>query len=446
MNALKRLFTKLDLSAVADRGFWRSLKWQYVANLGIGALGAIYVLLVGHSLGLADFGRYTLALSIATVFTTLLDMRMQEAVIYFKARQDKAAASGTAASEGDDDVSLSFTIDLLAKIVAFALTVTAGAFLSVVLIGQDIPVAIFCAALSILMSKAMNSPAMGLLRVYNDFDKVARIQLIDWATRIALLLILLASGYATLNTVILVQAVSGFVFNALLWIFAARRYANLFGMWALNPATMARSIRRNAKVLFGNQGISVTETVIKDADTTIVAFFLSIELVGVYRMAKNFVSIAWRLADPVYIVIMPLLTELVHGGENEKLQQLLSKLTRLLVLVAIAIYAISVVGTWVASYLFLGPEFALSAQVFPLMALWILVALPLIWTHPLTAAVGRPALQFKASVIASIVGLIGIASGAFLHGVWGAAAGLALAYTMPFFLCYLLLRHERIVR
>ncbi|MBS0503458.1 MAG: lipopolysaccharide biosynthesis protein [Proteobacteria bacterium] len=427
---------------MADSDLLRPLQWQYFANITVGVVGALYMLLLGRMLGVHAFGVYAIVAATPTMVSNCFDLRLQETVIYLQSR------IGTGASDVDNDTVASIvTIDLFARMVGLLLSVAAGVLVAAYLgVGADFAV-VLAAALTVFLGKAGNSPAMGILRMRGELDYFAKCQVSDWIMRTLLLVVLQRAGALSLLTIFVSQAGSAAFHNGLVIRRASRRFGadagrTLFG----GPHSVRRTCRAHRSLLLNGQAISISDSVIKELDTIAVASVLSVSAVGIYKMAKNFAGIAWRAADPIYIVILPRLAQLRSQADSAALRAFLRSMTLLLLGFGAILFAGSVLAAHVGVRLVLGPEFALTAAVFPLAGAWILVGTPLIWTHSLAFAAGRPGIQTRASAIGNVAGLLAIYAGAAWLGLPGAALGLSTAYALPFVLAFMFLRREGLTR
>jgi O-antigen/teichoic acid export membrane protein len=413
---------------------FRALRWQYAANIGVGGLGALYILILAKLLGAQWFGVYAVLTAIPTVVFNIFDFRSQEILIYFHAQLNRnpQVNSSTIASM--------FAIDGIARAVALvAALVTALIINATMGLGVGIET-ILLVCLTVFLAKAGSGPAMGLLRVRERLNFFVSLQFADWALRLASLGILALAGALSLDHVLAAQCVCAGAINAIILREAAQEYTKEFNK-SLSGAmeNTTTDIRSHWRLLGANQGISVMDSVVKEADTIIVGYLLSVQASGLYKMAKNFASIAWRAADPIYIVIMPVLSQYWAKGERDALNHFVGNMTLILVAISLSLYVASCVGVGLIVHYFLGAGYQASADVYPLASFWIIIAMPLIWTHSLAISAGRPGLQAWASAIGNLIGLTALCVGASRFGLSGAAVGLSTAYMLPFAIACLLL-------
>jgi O-antigen/teichoic acid export membrane protein len=418
----------------------RQLKWQYFLNIGIGVLGAIYILALGRLLGVSDFGIYTLCLAVPTVTLNLADARLQECMLYFRANHpNRRAYADTAVSLFCYDVGIRAVAAIASIFVALALT-----YFGYLHLYLDY---VLWSAAAVFATKAMSTPAMGVLRGEGELDYFSKAQVADWSVRLLALVILTYSDSLSITTALFSQLLSGGFFNFLI---IRRAHKIVFGPLKIKFrqgwAGISSLIRTNRRLIFGSQTISAMDCVVKELDVLICGVFLSSAQIGIYKMAKNFAGIVWRLADPVYILILPRLAALHAAGDLARLNILTKTAAMGLFVTGMFLYVVSVAVMTLIGPLILGPEYLPTIKLFPIASFWIMLTLPLIWTHSMSLAAGRPDIQMWGGAIGNGLGAMAITAGAAGAGVYGATWGLNAAYFLPFLFSFIFLRRKGIVQ
>ncbi|WP_243457325.1 lipopolysaccharide biosynthesis protein [Parasphingorhabdus cellanae] len=421
------------LASAKKSDFARNLSWQYVANIGVGVLGALYLLLVAANLGAAEFGLYSIVISLPTIIFLILDARMQEAYIYFHAQQHKKTMHPL--------LGPLLSIELALRLLSLLLGLFFVAFAGRLLLDPQglIPAAAGC--VFIFLAKTTNGLTTGMLRVAGKLDLVAKTQLMDWTLRIGTIGILWSIDQITILNLIIGQALSGLVFNLFMFVQASRTIDGPSKIPKL--ADMASSwnfFRDNRRIFLSNQVTNASESIAKELDVIVISLFVALPTVGAYKLAKSCVSIIWRLGDPIYIVIMPRLAELVAANRSAELMALVKKLSLALLALGLFLYLGGIFGVWIVFTYLYSAEFDQVPTLFFWMAWAIFVTLPIIWAHPLAASHGRPDLQTAASVSGNLIGLSVIAVGSAQFGANGAAVGAATAMCLPMVICVIILR------
>lgn len=385
--------------------------------------------------GTYAFGTYAIITGIATLAFNVFDFRLQEQLIYFHSQVGKHANIPREA------VGATFAIDLVARFAGLAAAIIAG-LLTAWTLNLTIGVGtIVLAGSANFLTKAASAPAMGYLRVRERQNFFVVSQLSDWAMRLISLLFLATTTEVSLANVLITQCACAVTANVFVLVQAGREYFCEYDVHLVSDTLAAPIVVRDHwRKLAANQGISVADSVVKEADTVIVGYLLSIDASGLYKMAKNFASIAWRAADPIFIVIMPVLSKFWAERAYDELSDFIRRTTVVLGFGAVLLYGLSCAAVVVAVTMVLGPDYRPSEMIYPIAAAWILIGMPLIWTHPLAMAAGRPGLQTWASLAGNLAGLATLFVGTSFFGLWGAALGLSVAYALPFLMAAILLR------
>lgn len=426
------------LARTFDKELLTSIRWQYFLNIGIGILGAAFILTLGRLLGSQWFGIYTLCVAIPSVVAAVLDSRLQEFVLYINEHADRPELRRIL-------VALLW-FDLLGKVLIVTLSIAICAIMIALdYSGLSLGFVSIAAGL-VLGSKAMSGPAMGILRARGLLEVFSIAQVADWFFRLLALGTLYLVNWVSIESVLWSQVVIGTLFNGYVVRRACRSTEVDIASLRLGLGGMIPVLSQHRNQIFGNQAISAMDVVVKELDVLVCGIFLSPTLVGTYKIAKSLSAIAWRLADPIYIVILPKLARLRATGRSVELVTFTRHLTAGLSLAAIALYCGAALGVALIGPLAVGPEYSEALTLYPLASVWIVIALPLVWTHSLAIASARPVIQFLGGGIGNSVGLVAIWLGSAHYGVRGALVGLSLAYCLPFAFSFYFLRRYGVLR
>jgi O-antigen/teichoic acid export membrane protein len=170
----------------------------------------------------------------------------------------------------------------------------------------------------------------------------------------------------------------------------------------------------------------------KDLDVTLISPFLAVELVGVYKMAKNVVLLAWRAVDPALMALMPEINRLAAIGLFGDAFGLIKRSTIWLAVVAASVGIVSYLFINFASTLIFGSAFAALPDLYPSMYLGIFLSAPLIWCHPLSVALERPEIGVIGSLVGAVSGIVLISWLVPILGVRGAGVGWSLSFFVHF--------------
>jgi O-antigen/teichoic acid export membrane protein len=418
----------------------RELLWQYAASFGVAIFGALFILAAGRFLGPNDFGVYAIAAAVPTVVNALLDYRIQEvSIVVLSERVDADTAARNVRSL--------FLLDLFTRLLAFAVSVPTGfAVLNAFGFTVDGTVPVL-AALGIFGAKAGNGIAIGLMRLSGNIQKYAMLQSLDWALRFLSLGLVWLFATVSIGTTFIVQVPSAIAIN--LWILYVARRISLQSYGPTNPRDSMNHLvnfcRERSRFLLSSQSISAVDSVVKELDTLICGAFLSAHNIAVYKIAKSIAAIAWKCVDPFFVVILPNIAAYTAERKFAELSASLRRATVYLFCGALFVFF----GAWLVSYPFtlyiLGPEFADVPSIYPLISVWVVLALPFIWTHSVAIASGNAALQAQSGLAGAIIGVAALAIGAETGGLRGAALGLSIAFAAPFLISFTLLLKKKII-
>ncbi len=404
------------------------LRWQTISNVGVAVLGAVYLLYLGNILGLEQFGLFATATAVSTFAYGITDCRLSEGALRFLILWQDVTHKRAAF------VKFALIIDITTKFFVCVLLLIISPLLANYFVGSpDFQFVFGLAAFVGFIGKVMNLLGVGLLRMTNQVDVHAKSLLLAWGLKLTATIILLQwIGPDIIRVLSIALIFDGFA-NFLV-IRAAYRILKTEGIAIISARISDLGQDRSDvhRFLRGSLGISIADSFVRELDTMIVASFLSLQAVGLYRMAKNIVSMGWRIVDPIHVIIMPIFTQMIVKKDTGGIRHLTW-------LVTIIVFGFSVL-VLLLSYLFLpilipivlNREYTQCIVLTLLMMIGLVVGAPFIWTHPFWMATGKPHVQ----LIANLIGA-GIATVAFLlltprFGLQGASIAFALTLASPF--------------
>ena len=419
----------------------RDMFWQYAASFGVAIFGALFILAAGKMMGADNFGVYALAAAVPTVVNALFDYRLQEVSIVLLGEKVEPAVAAR-------NVRSLLRFDIFSRLVAFVFAVPAGLIVAQWFDYEISTIVALLAALVVFGAKAGNGIAIGVMRMSGNIQKYAVMQSLDWAIRLAAFLVFGLASAPSIETAFFVQIPSAIVINIVTVVSSLRLARTLFGDSPDRPGILddlRHFFRRHSRFLLSSQSISAVDSVVKELDTLVCGAFLNPPSVAVYKMAKSLAAVSWKCVDPIFVIILPNITNYASTGRMADLSVILRKATTWLALVGMIVFA----AGWIVSYPFssiaLGEQYAEIPIIFPWISIWIVIALPLIWTHSVAMATGHASLQAMAGLIGGIIGLAGLVIGAATGSLVGASFGLSIAFAAPFVVSFTLLLRKRII-
>lgn len=414
-----------------SKSFRNNVTWQLVGSVSQALLGGLVLLLMGRELKATGFGVFSIVMAIVYLANALIEPRMQDvAAKQFWNMQSEDADRQLHGAHFIDLLGL----EVLGKMLpCLAIIALATPLASVSQLPPGGAALLSIAAVGVYFSKLGYGLALGVLRVLGRSDLFAVCTTTELMLRLGMLIALMQFTQLSVIACVVIVAISGILSNILQWTFVVRQFGsvglNVTG-WTLTAA-LGR-LRQNRKLLLSNLGMSVTDLMNKDLDVTLIAPLVPAGQVGIYKMAKNIVLLAWRAVDPFYIALMPEISRLVSLGDFGKLKRLMAITSAALLALALALSA----GTYGSLLFFgdavLGPAFAETTHLIPWMLVGIVLSAPLVWGHPLSVALNRAEVAFFGSLLGSIVGLVAFLVLVPVYGVRGASLAWAASFSLTF--------------
>jgi O-antigen/teichoic acid export membrane protein len=415
------------------RRFARNLKWQFVANGSQALFGGAYLLLLGRYLGAAEFGVFSIITAVISVAALFLEFRIQDVVA--KNYSDVLDFSENSQNHGSNLIDL-LGLELLSRLLPVTcLIVLSPQIAKYSNLNTEVYSMIILAALSFLVGKTGVGVSTGLLRVLGRTDLIAAFMTADWGLRLLFSLILVLSDSLSVANALWVALFVGAACNIIQLSLAFKEYQlrvtklNFKG-WRLIDALVR--LRRDKRLLLSSLGISASDVMAKDLDIALISTAMSVEKVGVYKMAKSFVQIIWRGIDPFYLAIMPEIQRHWVAKNIVELKVLIKKTSVRLMLLSLILCLSGYVLLLLFGLRILGPGYDQVPQLVLFMSIWIIVCAPIVWGHPLTVAINRPELALVGSLLGSAIGIIAFLFFTPRFGLMGAAGAWVLTLSSGF--------------
>lgn len=404
----------LGLKELGGNIFTTLVRQGLVIGAGLGL-----AILLARVLGPQGNGRYALALLLPTMLSTLLNLGVAPANVYFLGR-------------GSVSVRRALSVTLRLWLVLSALGV-GGGILAVLVWGQvwfsGVPILLLWFALSSFPVTLLQSFLVSLLQGVQDFRRYNLVSLVAPV---------LTLGFVLVTVLILGWGVVGAVAS----FFAANVVSLLVSLWALKPHLVQSQVTQD-----GMSETDVSETYTTElinygwkahlsnilafvnyrADILLINFFLTPVSVGIYVVAVQLAERMWVLSQAVSTVLLPRLSQLHQDAAKQ--QELTSLVSRWVF--AVSVVAALLLASLAAPLILLlfGRDYSLAISTL----LWLLPGVVLgsvarILSNDL-AARGRPDLNLYVSLV---VVSVNISLNLLLiprMGITGAAIATTLAYS-----------------
>ncbi|OCC22467.1 hypothetical protein MB02_16540 [Croceicoccus estronivorus] len=320
------------------------------------ALSLIYLALATRALGLEDYGRFALVVSLAQAITGIVTFQAWQLVVRWGA--EPLAAGRTADLEAV--TGFAFALDLASLV--------GGSFLSVATIflaghllgiepGSETAMILFCLA----MMLTIRSTPIGILRLHGRYDLAAAADAVTPLIRAA------GAGIVSLTApglvaFLAVWAVAELLASAAFWYFAMRLQSfhrndiSLITLPRREPGLWRFAWSTNLSAVLSLSGKQIVTLIVGAAGGPAVA--------GGYRVASQLGQATLKLGQSLGRAIYP---ELVRNGEHAA-KGLVRQATRLSTGVAVLTIAIALLLGEPLINLIAGPDFAFAVTPMQLLA------------------------------------------------------------------------------
>ena len=401
-------------------GFYSNVGWQYMATVWNGVAAFLYSVVLGRGLGLHDFGLAALTLSCVNLLFLLCSLRLNEFVIRYVAEfWEQMDLERTAAT-----IRLSLIADLCCATVPILIVGCLARYAEIYLLRDSrAATVLWLTATSVFFTYLGAATCSGVLRVFGQFRTYSTILMLA-AT--------LKTSIAALAVFVLHWDVRGVLALTATASAASWTYCLVTTGRILNRQVSLRRLRRGIALLTPRFGeirrflrstyiLSVSGIPIKELDINLLGWFVPLEGIAVYKIAKAFMASVWALSDPTSIVVYPELARMCSRGDYLAVRLFVKRLTVLLGACGAVLFVCTFFGVPIAVQALLGPRFAESGWILRAMVWSCLIWFPLLWVNPLLLAMGRPDVPSRAALWAAAVITISYVISGRVWGTFGVA-------------------------
>lgn len=418
-------------AGATNSAFRRNVKWQFASSAVQAVLSALVLLILGRYLSASGFGHYSIIMGFVIVANLSVEPRMQDVVArHFWDFQDHGDARSQHRKHFIDFLLFEVTCKLLPCIALIALAAPLAHLAHLPPWGAAL---IAIAAFGQYFAKMGFGLSTGVLRVMGRSDLLALCLNGEIVLRLTIMIALALADHLTVASSIVTFVLTGILANVAQLVLATRRVpqaGEALRSWRLREA-LAR-MRPQRRLLLSNIGLSGSDLMNKDLDITMLSPIMPAEQIGVYKMAKNLVQLAWRAIDPFTLALMPEISRRIEVGNYNGTTSLLRRSSLGLAGLAAGVAALVYVALFFFGERIFGADFASIPSLVALMFIGVIVGAPLVWGHPLAVALNRADLAVIGNLLSLIIGLCSFVLLVSVLGIRGAAISWSLTF-LPFF-------------
>jgi len=420
------LATLAERLAAADPRVARLLRnatWLVSGN-ALGALfGFLQAVVLGRALGVEGYGLLAVVMALVTTVNQIVDVRMWETVTKFVGDDLERGDHGRARAM----IKLAYLVDGATGILAFALVLLLAPWLAErFLHHRDAATEVSLFAGTLLMA-TVNDTSMALLRVFDRFRWLTFDRVASSAVRFAALAsVAIATKrlQPVLAAYVAVELGRGAV---LLWLGLRAARAELRGPGPDHLGLVRTRLREFWHFTVNNSATALLGLITRQIDILILTVFHLPREVGLYRMAKNFGLLIFKLSDPFYHAIYPELVRLSVTGVAADLRRFIVRSMRIILALVLPAGAACLLGADFVLARLVGPEFTAAAWPLRFVVAGSLFHAAFLWARPLVLATGRPHWSTAAHLGGVVV--LGIGSWALVPGLGALGSAITFAAT-----------------
>ncbi len=421
----------------------KSISFQYVSIIGMMIGEFLFVVLISNHLGSELFGVISFSYAFCFIIFQFSDIRVTDVFIQFFLK----FSSKNAEKKIKALVHLVLMAEIFKGIISFLICNLVGWLL----VGffseyEDIGVIVFFSSFVLLFNNLTTSTGRGVLRVLNKFNTAALISMLAvWVKLGACCLLIFFFSYNLSVLDVLYVTIFSYLMLSIAFFYSSYIALNQelgfgFEFTGLNPYKIFRVLKEEMTevCVFSKHmylsSLSMVPT--KELDVNILGWVASMEVVGVYKVAKNFLAALWSFLDAVNLVCYPKISKLIHYGLGSELKEFILALTKYMFIAGIMLFILGFVGVPYALSIFFDNIGEEAASLFQIMSIGILFWAPFVWLNPFILASGRADVIAKGAMLAATVMIFLYPIFIVLFGSYGGAIINAISSPLTIFLIY----------
>lgn len=364
----------------------RNATWLVSGNALGSVFGFLQAVVLGRALGVEGYGLLAVVMALVTTVSQIVDVRMWETVTKFVGDDHERGDHGRARAM----IKLAYLVDGATGILAFGLVLVLSPWLAERFLHHREAASEVSLYAGTLLVATVNDTSMALLRVFDRFRWLTLDRIVSSAVRfVALAIVALATHglRPVLAAYVVVELARGMVLLAL-GLRAAR--AELTAPAPDHLGLVRSRIREFWHFTLNNSATALLALVTRQLDILILTLFHAPREVGLYRMAKNFGLLIFKLSDPFYHAIYPELVRLAATSALADLRRFIAKSMRIVLAVLLPAGIVCILGADLVLRYAVGREFAAAAWPLRFIVAGSLIHAAFLWARPLVLATGRP--------------------------------------------------------
>lgn len=391
-------------SSKEKKNLFKNVSWLFGGGTASSVFAALETIFLARMLGVENFGLLSLVIAYVRLLNRFFDFRVWETSVKYVGGYWESGEKEKARSM----IKLSYIVDILSGILAFAITLLLAKFINSYLIKSDqgfIYIVIY--SFSLLISTA-NSTSEAILRVFDKFKDIAFVNSLQTFIRLVLVLGSLFFGFG-IKGVLISYILSSFLGFIILQ-FLVNRILNSHGLGGWINASLKQineKFREIAHFLINTNFMGT----LKMADESnfaimVLGYFAGKEATGLYKVARSVVKVMYKFTGPVYQTIYPSFVRLFNQRLKDEFSDLIkySLKTLMKFTLPISVFILFFAGSIIT--IFFGKDYLSAANTMRLIVVAVLITQLTFWVGPSLLAVGKPGKRTILEMINSLFYII----------------------------------------
>lgn len=411
-------FLKTDQRKSLRASLLRNLSWTFAAQIIVSLIAVATLFIMARALGPAALGLLALVESYVRLVDLIFRLEPWQAVIRYGVRWQEARDEAAFVRL----IKLSIMIDAAGGALAGLVCIGAAHFVAP-LIGlppDQGPAYVYLVAAGLFFS--FRPTATAVLRIYDRFDLLARVDVAAAVIRFVLTLAAWQAGWGLWGfaAILLVQS----LMDGLASFVLALRLLRQRGVHGIAAADWRRGLEENPGFLrfLWNSNVNVIlRQSVNRLDVLAVGALLDLRAVGFYQLGKRVMNRANRLAGPLRQVVYPELSRLWARGKFGRFNRLVAAMCLSILAVQLVIALPIMLHVEFVIRVLFGPDYAGAGPVMTILLLSSIVFASGVILNPALLAMGRDRLLVRATTISTVVFAAAFLPLTRAYGVEGAA-------------------------
>ncbi|HWN81172.1 MAG TPA: oligosaccharide flippase family protein, partial [Candidatus Udaeobacter sp.] len=365
--------------------------------------GFLQAVVLGRALGVEGYGLLAIVMALVTTVNQIVDVRMWETVTKFVGDDHERGDHGRARAM----VKLAYLVDGATGLLAFGLVLVLSPWLAERFLHHREAASEVSLYAGTLLMATVNDTSMALLRVFDRFRWLTFERVASSIVRFIVLATVALTTHGlrpVLAAYVVVELGRGLVL-LVLGLRSARTELVLPGPDHL--ALVRSRLGEFWHFTLNNSAVALLALITRQLDILLLTLFHAPREVGLYRMAKNFGLLIFKLSDPFYHAIYPELVRLAATSALADLRRFIARSMRIVLALLIPAGLVCILGADFILQYAVGREFAAAAWPLRFIVAGAMIHAAFLWARPLVLATGRPHWSTAAHVGGVVVMALG---------------------------------------